>query len=428
MGGINPLSLVMGGVMGAMMYSMFKGNRPRLRLNNPNVRNFTPPPAPPPSQYVNGARKGVMIGINYFGTRAELAGCINDVQRIAQRLHGKYQLLVLTDDQRDPNLQPTRANIMNALGWLVQGLQTNGKKTVFLHFSGHGSQQEDTDGDEADGLDETICPVDYNRKGMISDDELKAHFLAKIPPGNKLLAIMDCCHSGTVLDLPYYCMAQGSQSQCVMMGDQMSERNRIPCDALMISGCEDSQTSADVSSVGSSFVELADKRAGGALSSAVLVAFSQNATHTLSSFLYAVRSALRKKGFEQIPQISASQPYDVNHTVFDLFPESFAAAEQKAAQYRPVTQPQQQQQQQQYPQQGGGYAQPQGGYGQPPQGYGQQPSFGQQQQQQYPQQYQQQQGGYPQQYQQQQQPYQQQGGYSAPPPLNRGSPYGSHGV
>ena len=40
----------------------------------------------------------------------------------------------------------------------------------FFHFSGHGSRVKDTDGDEADGWDETICPVDYDRAGMIVDD------------------------------------------------------------------------------------------------------------------------------------------------------------------------------------------------------------------------------------------------------------------
>ena len=376
------LDLVMAGAAGGLLYTLFKGNRPRFRLNNSNVQNYTPPPAPPPSMYGPQSRRGVLVGINYRGTRAELAGCIHDVQRIAQRLHGTYQLLVLTDDQTGP-MAPTKGNIMNALSWLVGGLRPNGKQTVFFHFSGHGSQQEDDDGDEADGLDETICPVDYTRAGMISDDDLKRHFLARIPAGNKLLSIMDCCHSGTVLDLPFYAIARGNEQQCVMMGDQMSDRNRIPCDAIMISGCEDFQTSADVRSVGKSFVELADTRAGGALTSAFLVAVQQNPSHSLASLLFAVRRALLQKGFDQVPQISASLPYDVHRTVFDLLPESIQPALTAAAQAMQQPPQQQQhfpQQQQQYPQQ---YPQQQ------QQGYPQQQGY----QQQYPRQQ-----GYPQQY------------------------------
>ena len=48
--------------------------------------------------------------------------------------------------------------------WLVRGAQPN--DSLFFHYSGHGSQTYDSDGDEVDGNDETICPVDYNSAGM----------------------------------------------------------------------------------------------------------------------------------------------------------------------------------------------------------------------------------------------------------------------
>ena len=38
----------------------------------------------------------------------------------------------------------------------------------YTHLSGHGSQSTDYDGDEVDGSDETICPVDY--KVLIVDN------------------------------------------------------------------------------------------------------------------------------------------------------------------------------------------------------------------------------------------------------------------
>lgn len=36
--------------------------------------------------------------------------------------------------------------------------------------SGHGGQTKDLDGDEADGYDEVIYPVDYKTNGHIVDD------------------------------------------------------------------------------------------------------------------------------------------------------------------------------------------------------------------------------------------------------------------
>jgi metacaspase-1 len=77
-------------------------------------------------------------------------------------------MVILTDDQRDPILQPTRANIIRAMYWLVADAQPN--DSFFFHFSGHGSQVLDLDGDEEDGFDETILPVDFKQAGMIVDD------------------------------------------------------------------------------------------------------------------------------------------------------------------------------------------------------------------------------------------------------------------
>lgn len=90
-----------------------------------------------------------------------------------------------------------------ALCWLVQGCQA-GDSLVF-HYSGHGSQQRNDTGDEIDGYDETLCPVDYQTQGMIVDDEINATIVRPLPLGVKLHAIVDACHSGTVLDLPFLC-------------------------------------------------------------------------------------------------------------------------------------------------------------------------------------------------------------------------------
>lgn len=284
-----------------------------------NTRAIQPPLI---SEYNTNKRKALLVGINYFNTRAELSGCINDVHRVAKRLKGKYQVRCLTDDQSNSRNRPTRKNIMDGLNWLTQGMQKNGKQTIFFHFSGHGSQQIDTNGDESDGLDETICPVDYQTAGMITDDELKRKFLMKVPMGNKVLSVMDCCHSGTVLDLPFYVLARnGRENSACMIKDNKSDDNQLSCDVIMISGCSDSQTSADVWSVGTSFVELADRKAGGALTSALLVAMQQNPKHNLTSLIYSIRKNLKRKGFDQIPQISASVPYDMRCTTFDLFPK-----------------------------------------------------------------------------------------------------------
>ena len=90
-----------------------------------------------------------------------------------------------------------------AMYWLVQGCKA-GDSLVF-HFSGHGAQQRNRDGGEVDGFDETILPMDFQTQGMIVDDVINESLIRPLPNGVRLHAVVDACHSGTVLDLPFFC-------------------------------------------------------------------------------------------------------------------------------------------------------------------------------------------------------------------------------
>uniref|UniRef100_A0A2P2JM41 Uncharacterized protein MANES_01G273100 n=1 Tax=Rhizophora mucronata TaxID=61149 RepID=A0A2P2JM41_RHIMU len=112
-------------------------------------------------------------------------------------------IIMLTEDETDPYRIPTKQNLRMALYWLVQGCQPG--DSLLLHYSGHGSRQRNYSGDEVDGYDETLCPLDFQTQGMIVDDEINATIVRPLPQGVKLHAIIDACHSGTVLDLPFLC-------------------------------------------------------------------------------------------------------------------------------------------------------------------------------------------------------------------------------
>merc|ERR1719247_960560 len=109
------------------------------------------------------------------------------------------QIAVLRDDR--PDKMPTKANILSQIRWLTQGAQ-NGDE-MFLHYSGHGGQQKDRRGDERDGKDETLIPCDFQTAGQIIDDELHELIVGSLPKGSRCWVILDCCHSGTALDLQY---------------------------------------------------------------------------------------------------------------------------------------------------------------------------------------------------------------------------------
>lgn len=159
---------------------------------------------PPESKEANGARRAILIGINYTGQQGELRGCHNDAGNIKKYLidnegFKEKDMLILMDDGQ--HHQPTRKNIMDAFTRITQ--YSKAGDTVFIHYSGHGGRVRDDSGDEEDGYDETLIPVDFKTAGHILDDELFNSLVKKMPKDVHVTVLMDCCHSGTVLDLPY---------------------------------------------------------------------------------------------------------------------------------------------------------------------------------------------------------------------------------
>lgn len=122
--------------------------------------------------------------------------------------------LLLDDGQ---HTEPTRDNILAAYRQIVQQAQPG--DAVFLHYSGHGGKMRDDDGDEKDGYDETLVPLDFTSAGQIRDDDVFATLIGPMKRGVTVTSIMDCCHSGSVLDLPYVFVGDGSQEEMTMQED-----------------------------------------------------------------------------------------------------------------------------------------------------------------------------------------------------------------
>jgi len=176
--------------------------------------------------------------------------------------------------------------------WLVQGAQPG--DVFFFHFSGHGAQQEDPHGYEEDGMNETFLPADFQSAGQITDDEMCSIMVNPLPAGAKLTAVMDCCHSGTGLDLPFTWTDRGWREEVnpfYSLGD-----------VQMFSGCEDDDTSSDAStSYGS---------AGGAMTTAFCDVLRQNPCPTYPELMMMLHTSLRRRGFSQRPQLTSSQQFE----------------------------------------------------------------------------------------------------------------------
>ena len=152
---------------------------------------------PPLSQ--DTGRKALLIGIDAYKSVSPLIGPVND----ARAMHG-FITADLGFDDGDVKLlvdgEATRANILREFEeWLIA--ETRPGDEVFFYFSGHGFQQPDANGDEADRFDETLVPVDVVVRngetvvGMISDDEIAA--LLNRLSGRSVTVVVDACHSGT---------------------------------------------------------------------------------------------------------------------------------------------------------------------------------------------------------------------------------------
>jgi len=71
----------------------------------------------------------------------------------------------------------------------------------------------DDNNDEEDGYDETLIPCDYASNGQIRDDAIFDTLVQPMPGGVTMTCLMDCCHSGTVMDLPYKYSAQSDTTE-----------------------------------------------------------------------------------------------------------------------------------------------------------------------------------------------------------------------
>ena len=269
------------------------------------LKPATSVPVPPPAK---GLKRVLTVGINYVGTQYALAGCINDVKNIEAQLKtyfpGCKEYRSLTDEPTNM-LKPTRKNILDGIAWLVAGLKPG--ENVFFHYSGHGGLIRDINGDEVTGFDSCIYPLNGKNMETISDDELRSQLAAKIPAGSKCFVVLDCCHSGSAVDLR--CGWQAPQPNTLTYTEDKRYMKTLGT-VFFLSGCRDDQTAADT--VGK------DNKPCGALTMALLDTWRQYGAAIKTKYLlWDVRDYLKKNGYDQIPQLSSGAYFDPN-TVFDL--------------------------------------------------------------------------------------------------------------
>ena len=201
------------------------------------------------------------IGLNavdpkhYSGWDGQLTACefdANDMQALAKTQGFTKVTKRLTK-------RATRSRVLADIKAAATKLKRN--DIFFLTYSGHGGQVPNTGNDfEPDGYDETWCLYD----GELIDDELYAA-LKQFVRGVRIFVLSDSCHSGTVLRAIQFSALGVTPVRPRMMPrdvalrvymdhekfyDKLQQRSatrrtRVDASAVLISGCQDNQTSAD---------------------------------------------------------------------------------------------------------------------------------------------------------------------------------------
>lgn len=198
--------------------------------------------------------------------------------------------------------EATTAAIRRALADLA--VRTADGDILVFHYSGHGSQVPDLDGDEtSDQLDEVLCPYDLDWSDPLTDDDL-GRVARGLSSGAHLAVILDCCHSGTGLreaagpeHLPRRksVPAPGASPNGCGQAVRRFGEGAAAAGAVLLAGCRAGQTSADA---------YLDGAYRGAHTYFLCRALGERQFRaTYHQVTLAMRRELRARGFPQVPQL-----------------------------------------------------------------------------------------------------------------------------
>lgn len=150
--------------------------------------------------------RALLIGIDYYKLASDTPGSTTDAKAMEQFLISKFKfdtnsIHILRNEQA------TAENIRQEFeNWLIKGTEPGDR--IFFHYSGHGSQVVDKNGDEKDGWDEVIAPFDVvfpqpqpgqpviPSDNFVSDDDI-GEWIGQLA-GRRVVLVFDSCHSGTI--------------------------------------------------------------------------------------------------------------------------------------------------------------------------------------------------------------------------------------
>ena len=267
-------------------------------------------------------KQALLVGINDYMGINDLQGCLNDVTNIRSVLKTFFGLSnndirVLTDNRA------TKDNILTRLEKMVKAAESG--DFLIFHFSGHGSQIRDREGDElSDHMDELICPYDMDwEDGFITDDMFR-EILQQLKKGVKMEILLDSCHSGTGTreiaplspsgqcsfdHMKYRYLKPPVDIECRHLGDEeilkpvksFRTDREITLNHILWAGCKDSQTSADA---------LIDGHYNGAFTYYFCKHVRETGGNITRADLHTrLKNSLKYNRYDQVPQLECKEPF-----------------------------------------------------------------------------------------------------------------------
>jgi hypothetical protein len=233
---------------------------------------------------INSKKKALLVGINYKNRSNRLFGCINDIilmENYLKEVYGYTSFKRLSDDT---TIKPYKKEILDEIIDLLNN--SNPGDTIIFNFSGHGTEYG------------SLLTLDGE---YISGDYIFKTITTYLKDDIKLLIILDCCHSSSVIQLKY----TWDDKHDLIINKTNNETNK---QIVILSSCLSDEKSIETTH--------GNKRQG-ILTSSIINCLNKNnrcSWKYLMTELYAFSHEI--SNLRQHPQISSSMQLDIDSEIF----------------------------------------------------------------------------------------------------------------
>jgi len=261
------------------------------------------------------------VTCTYGGSKSELKGTVKDGERMVKFLKKKgFEVTWMTDNKdararknsnvcnnmADSAMYPTANHVKSYINSMMSKINDpkNKAKAIWLMFAGHGCTSKNTKNESL----ALAAPQGSSNPGdntYIDDTFFRTDFANQIPGDCEGVAVFDCCHSGSAIDLPFVSKNNKMVSRGKNDGDDTKHGKKKSDDQgrlIYFSGCTDGQVSWEEGGFGN-------------LTTAFLN-HVENGTTSLSAMIKAIKKEVVDKasnnddanGVPQEPQFSTNDP------------------------------------------------------------------------------------------------------------------------